>query len=115
MALDRIKVHFASLDKARELLKLEEKFSLREVKEVYRRLALRWHPDQAGRGRSADAEERMKELNEAYELLVDYCERYPIPLGIDSLRETDPFYDHFRRFYHDYFADAYTDDESSQS
>jgi len=52
MALDRIKAHYASLDKARGLLKLEEKFSLREVKEAYRRLALRWHPDQAGRGRS---------------------------------------------------------------
>lgn len=64
---------------------------------------------------AADAEERVKELNEAYELLVDYCERYPIPLGINSLRETDPLYDHFRRFYHDYFADAYTDDESPQS
>lgn len=115
MVLDCIKTHYACLDKARELLKLEEKFSLREVKEAYRRLALRWYPDQAGRGRSADAEERMKELNEAYELLVDYCERYPIPLGIDSLRETDPFYDHFRRFYYDYFADAYTYDESSQS
>ncbi|MDV2495470.1 MAG: hypothetical protein RX316_04580 [bacterium] len=45
MALDRIKAHYASLDKARGLLKLEEKFSLRKVKEAYRRLALRWHPD----------------------------------------------------------------------
>ncbi len=41
MALDRINAHYASLDKARELLKLEEKLSLREVKEAYRRLALR--------------------------------------------------------------------------
>ena len=108
MALDCIKVHYASLDKARELLKREENFSLCEAKGAYRRLALRWHLDQAGRGRSADAEERMKEFNATYEFLVDCCERYPIPLGIDSLRETDPFYDHFRRFYHDYFADAYT-------
>jgi predicted transcriptional regulator len=57
----------------------------------------------------------MKGLNEAYELLVDYCERYPVPLGLDALRESDPFYDHFRRFYHDFFPDAYSEDESPQS
>ena len=39
MALDRIKAHYASLDKAREVIKLEEKFSLREVKDESRRWA----------------------------------------------------------------------------
>ncbi|MFQ5892718.1 MAG: J domain-containing protein [Nitrospinota bacterium] len=115
MGLNRLKAYYERLSKARELMKLEERVSLREVKEAYRTLARSWHPDQVGHGQRAEAEERMKALNEAYELLMDYCERYPVPFSFDSLRETDPLYDHFRRFYHDFFADAYTDDESSPS
>jgi len=37
-----------------------------EIKKAYRRLALKWHPD---RNKSAEAEKRFKEINEAYEIL----------------------------------------------
>lgn len=116
MDLKRIRSYYDSLRRASELLELDERASLHEVKKAYRAKARRWHPDKTGEGNRAEAEERMKALNEAYALLKAYCERYPIPFNIDSLREADPFYDHLRRFYHDYFSESYpADDEQPPS
>ncbi len=56
------------LEEARRLLGLPRQTSRAEIRERYRRLAAKFHPDRAG-----DAE-AMKRLNEAYALLMDYCE-----------------------------------------
>src|SRR6201988_1267216 len=44
-----------------------------EIKKSYRELARKWHPD-ANKG-SADAEERFKEITEAYNVLSDEKQR----------------------------------------
>ncbi|MGB9706881.1 MAG: DnaJ C-terminal domain-containing protein [Microgenomates group bacterium] len=51
-----------------DILGVSRDASLEEVKKAYRRLALEWHPD---RNKSPGAEERFKEINEAYEVLSD--------------------------------------------
>jgi molecular chaperone DnaJ len=43
-----------------------------EIKKAYRKLAMEYHPD---RNRAADAEERFKEITEAYEVLRDSDQR----------------------------------------
>ncbi len=43
-----------------------------EIKKAYRRLALRYHPD---RNRDPEAEERFKEISEAYAVLIDPVKR----------------------------------------
>jgi len=49
-----------------EILGVARDDSSSKIKKAYRRLALKWHPD---RNKSAEAEKRFKEINEAYEIL----------------------------------------------
>jgi len=49
-----------------EILGVSKTASAEEIKRAYRKLALKWHPD---KNKSADAEEKFKEINQAYEVL----------------------------------------------
>jgi DnaJ-class molecular chaperone len=51
-----------------EILGLSKSASLAEIKAAYRKLALQWHPD---RNKAANANEKFKEINEAYAVLSD--------------------------------------------
>ncbi len=51
-----------------EVLGVSRNATVEEVKKAFRRLAFQYHPD---RNKSAGAEERFKEINEAYEVLSD--------------------------------------------
>jgi DnaJ-class molecular chaperone len=42
-----------------------------EVKKAFKKLALKWHPDRHAEGERGQAEQRFKQLNEAYEVLSD--------------------------------------------
>jgi len=46
-----------------KVLGVSKDASSREIKQAYRKLAFRYHPD---RNKSSEAEERFKEINEAY-------------------------------------------------
>lgn len=64
------------------ILGLSEKASEEDIKKAYRRLALQYHPDRNPENKAA-AEERFKEVSEAYGVLID--------------REKRRQYDRFRR------------------
>lgn len=49
-----------------DILGVSKNASAQELKKAYRKQALQWHPD---RNKSADAAEKFKEINEAYEVL----------------------------------------------
>jgi len=51
-----------------EILGINKNASEEQVRKAFRGLAMEWHPD---RNRSEDAEERFKEINEAYQVLID--------------------------------------------
>ena len=55
-----------------ELLGIPKDASEEQVRKAFRGLAMEWHPD---RNRSADAAERFKEINEAYQVLIDLSKR----------------------------------------
>ena len=51
-----------------EILQIQKNTSQAEIKNQYRRLAKKWHPD---REKSSDAERKMMQINMAYEVLSD--------------------------------------------
>ena len=67
-----------------EILGVEKKAPLDEIKSAYRKLAMQYHPD---RNKAPDAEEKFKEISEAYAVLSDKNKRQQYDLyghpGID--------------------------------
>jgi len=49
-----------------DILGVSKKSSKEEIRKAYRKLALQWHPD---RNKTSQANEKFKEINEAYEIL----------------------------------------------
>ncbi|MBW1982462.1 MAG: J domain-containing protein [Deltaproteobacteria bacterium] len=87
---------FADIDRARRLLGLEERASIREIKAAYRRLCKEWHPDRQRSQRASVA--KMQDLNAAYRLLLDYCQLYPCSFVQEKVEKFDPEKWWFRRF-----------------
>jgi molecular chaperone DnaJ len=57
-----------------DILGIDRKASEAEIKAAYRKQALKWHPDKNPNNK-AEAEEKMKEVNQAYEVLSDPTKR----------------------------------------
>ncbi len=55
-----------------EILGVDKKASIDDIKSAYRKLAMQYHPD---RNKSPDAEEKFKEISEAYAVLSDQNKR----------------------------------------
>lgn len=90
-------VNFDDIDEARRLLRLGEAATLREIKSAYRKLSHRHHPDKHG----DDAEEddlMMKKLNQAYKLLLDYCNDYKYSFREEDIGRTYPYEEHMRKW-----------------
>jgi len=51
-----------------EILEISKNASEEDIKKAFRKLALKYHPD---RNKSNEAEEKFKEINEAYQILSD--------------------------------------------
>jgi hypothetical protein len=83
---------------ARDLLGLEEKATLAEIKKAYRRMSKKHHPDLAENKEGAQQRPvAMHEITAAYQLLLAYCQNYRFPLVMqqDSLDAEDWWLDRF--------------------
>jgi len=88
-----------ALDEARELLNLPKKATMEQIKEAYRLMALRYHPDKC---RSPKCEEMMRRINEAYEILMEFCRSYLYSFEIDNMAREEDWEEWLERFYQDY-------------
>lgn len=80
-----------TISRSLETLALAPGASLFDAKRAYRSLAKTWHPDRfifRDDGRHHDAEEKMKEINEAYHTIVSH---YPQARTHDHQQQQDPF------------------------
>jgi len=92
---------FEEVDKARRWLGLGERATLKEIKQAYRRKAFQHHPNRGGNG--PQDEETMKELNQAYKLLIDYCANYSYSFSEEDVARTYPYDEYLRKYYYGWF------------
>ena len=96
------KTGFEQIDKARQALGLDEYATLAEIKSAYRNLAAQFHPDRCKKNKLALCEKKIREINNAKDVLMAYCIRYRY-----SFKEKDATrnafeqneYAHLKQFY----------------
>ena len=99
---------FKEIDEARRLLGLGEKATLQEIREAYRKLALKYHPDKCKQRDKKEREEMFKKINHANEILLLYCAGYEISFKEENVKKTamdNVFHDHLKRFYDGWWGD----------
>lgn len=83
-------IDFKDIDRARKILCLEEVVSMQEIKNKYRELSLKYHPDRHNdSSKKKGYEEKIKEINNSYEILMSYCIKYPISFNIGKVKEVE--------------------------
>ena len=74
---------------AAEILNLREKESLAAIKKKHRQLIIKWHPDQC-QAEAAICEEKIKEINQAFKIIKDYCNNYLYSFAKDKILDNLP-------------------------
>lgn len=73
---------------AKGLLGLEERATLQEIKQAFRRFAREHHPDVAGDDKEGARQPAMHEIITAYQALLAYCAGYRFPLVPEEADES---------------------------
>lgn len=97
-------VRFEDIDEARKTLGLSETATIAEIKEVYRELSLKYHPDKCADEDKQRCEEMFKRINGANKILTSYCTSYRYSFAEEDVKRVtgEAFLaEHTRRFYED--------------
>jgi len=78
---------FEQLIKAKTLLGLREKSSLKEIKLKYKNLMKKWHPDKHKNDVEKATKMSMK-INEAYEIILSYCNNYEYSFDEEKIKRS---------------------------
>ena len=72
--------------KAKSLLGLRETSSLKEIKNKYKLLMKKWHPDKHTDDVKRATDMSMS-INDAYETILEYCNNYEYPFDEESIKK----------------------------
>ena len=95
-------VDFKQIDEARKLLGLDEAVTLEEIKEAYRYLSLKYHPDRCKDNEKKHCEEMIKKINHAKDILLAYCANYRYSFKEKDVKRSSfdkETYQHLKRFF----------------
>ncbi|MEA1964914.1 MAG: J domain-containing protein [Candidatus Aerophobetes bacterium] len=81
---------FPQINEARKLLSLSEEATLKEIKEAYRELAKKYHPDGYPESRREECKNMMVRINQAYKTLLDYINCYKISFKREEVERNNP-------------------------
>ncbi|MBI2252776.1 MAG: GvpL/GvpF family gas vesicle protein [Armatimonadetes bacterium] len=73
---------FKLINQAGKTLELNERVNFNQIKENYRRLSAKYHPD-----RNKESKEKFEEISKAYEILVDFFQNYNFSLAEKDLKK----------------------------
>jgi len=93
---------FKEVDKARKVLGLDEYATLEEIKNTFRKLALKYHPDKCKGKKKNECEEMFKKITHANDVLLAYCAGYRYSFKEKDVKRSSfdkDFYKHLQRFY----------------
>jgi len=99
---------YNQIDRARKTLKLGESATISEIKMAFRKLSLNYHPDKCKEKDKAKCEKKFKRINNANEILIEYCLNYKFPFKTPEDVETPEeksMKDHMKRFYDGWWGD----------
>ena len=91
------------IKEAADLLGLDEKASLAEIKKAYRRKSKKHHPDLQNELKQKDEKVEMHKLSEAYQILLHYCSEFSFPLvpgKNEKFEDEDWWFERFGQDHH---------------
>ena len=106
--------NFKEIDEARKLLGIEETATLKEIKNAYRKLAFKHHPDKCKDEEKKECEEMFKKITHASDILMSYCAGYEYSFKEEDVEKgtaDKEFYEHLKRFYDGWFGGKATGED----
>ena len=73
--------------KAKTLLGLRETSSVKEIKNKYKNLMKKWHPDKHIND-TKKATKMSMQINESYEIIMNYCNNYEYSFEEESIKKS---------------------------
>jgi DnaJ-class molecular chaperone len=77
--------NFEKIVEAREILGIEEKISVKELKQLYREQLKKWHPDKCKENHE-QCKEKIIQINKAYDRLNKYMTEYKFDLSDNEIK-----------------------------
>ena len=99
---------FKEISEARKILGLGETATLGEIREAYKKLTLRYHPDRCKDDKKKECEEMFKKITHANDILMAYCVGYRYSFKKKDAKKNTmdkETYEHLRRFYDGWLGD----------